>query len=70
MNHDETSDGTEPDGRLAADWEGEGHAQDGAADRFDRRIVDRLEAGLVRMTNPGNPRAPNQRYVINEEEPR
>ena len=23
-----------------------------------------LEAGLVRMTNPGNPRAPNQRYVL------
>ena len=25
-----------------------------------------LEAGLVRMTNPGNPRAPNQRYVLTE----
>ena len=25
-----------------------------------------LEAGLVRMTNPGNPRAPNQRYVLAE----
>ncbi len=23
-----------------------------------------LEAGLVRMTNPGNPRAPNQRYIL------
>ena len=23
-----------------------------------------LEAGIVRMTNPGNPRAPNQRYVL------
>ena len=23
-----------------------------------------LEAGLVRMTNPGNPRAPNQKYVV------
>ena len=23
-----------------------------------------LESGLVRMTNPGNPRAPNQRYVL------
>ena len=23
-----------------------------------------LEAGLVRMTNPGNPRAPNQKYVL------
>ena len=27
-----------------------------------------LEAGLVRMTNPGNPRAPNQRYVLTEAE--
>lgn len=25
-----------------------------------------LEAGLVRMTNPGNPRAPNQRYVLTD----
>ena len=25
-----------------------------------------LEAGIVRMTNPGNPRAPNQRYVLAE----
>ena len=25
-----------------------------------------LEAGLVRMTNPGNPRAPNQKYVLTE----
>ena len=25
-----------------------------------------LEAGLVRMTNPDNPRAPNQRYVLTE----
>ena len=25
-----------------------------------------LEAGLVRMTNPGNPRAPNQKYVVGE----
>ena len=23
-----------------------------------------LDAGLVRMTNPGNPRAPNQKYVL------
>ena len=23
-----------------------------------------LEAGLVRMTNPDSPRAPNQRYVV------
>ena len=23
-----------------------------------------LEAGVVRMTNPANPRAPNQRYVV------
>ena len=26
-----------------------------------------LEAGLVRMTNPGNPRAPNQKYVLTDE---
>ena len=25
-----------------------------------------LEAGLVRMTNPGNPRAPNQKYVLTD----
>ena len=25
-----------------------------------------LEAGLVRMTNPGNPRAPNQKYVLSD----
>jgi len=25
-----------------------------------------LDAGLVRMTNPGNPRAPNQRYVLTD----
>ena len=25
-----------------------------------------LEAGIVHMTNPGNPRAPNQRYVLLE----
>lgn len=25
-----------------------------------------LETGLVRMTNPGNPRAPNQRYVLTD----
>ena len=25
-----------------------------------------LEAGLVRMTNPGNPRAPNQRYALTD----
>ena len=25
-----------------------------------------LEAGLVRMTNPGNPRVPNQRYVVTD----
>ena len=25
-----------------------------------------LQAGLVRMTNPGNPRAPNQRYVLTD----
>jgi len=25
-----------------------------------------LDAGLVRMTNPGNPRAPNQRYLLTE----
>ena len=23
-----------------------------------------LDTGIVRMTNPGNPRAPNQRYVL------
>ena len=44
MNRDETSDGTEPDGRTDADRQGESHAQDGAADRYDGRIVDRLEA--------------------------
>ena len=25
-----------------------------------------MEAGLVRMTNPGNPRAPNQRYALTD----
>jgi len=25
-----------------------------------------LEAGLVRMTNPGNPRAPNRRYSLTD----
>ena len=25
-----------------------------------------LEAGLVRMTNPDNPRAPNQKYVLTD----
>lgn len=25
-----------------------------------------LEAGLVRMTNPANPRAPNQKYVLTD----
>ena len=25
-----------------------------------------LDTGIVRMTNPGNPRAPNQRYVLAE----
>ena len=25
-----------------------------------------LEAGLVRMTNPDNPRAPNQKYVVTD----
>ena len=25
-----------------------------------------LEAGPVRMTNPGNPRAPNQKYALTD----
>ena len=25
-----------------------------------------LEAGLVRMTNPGKPRAPNQKYALTD----
>ena len=29
-----------------------------------------LEAGLVRMTNPANPRAPNQKYVLTDAGPR
>ena len=31
-----------------------------------RHLKPLLEAGLVRMTNPGNPRAPNQRYVLTD----
>ena len=36
--------------------------------RFPRRkhLKPLLEAGFVRMTNPGNSRAPNQRYVLTE----
>ena len=31
-----------------------------------KHLTPLLEAGLVRMTNPGNPRTPNQRYALTE----
>ena len=31
-----------------------------------KHLTPLLESGLVRMTNPDNPRAPNQKYVLTD----